>query len=294
MTFDLFRRITSLLGIASLIFGTATCVVGEPQPNRPALERVTALERDLGGRVGVAAIDTGNGQRIGYRQAERFPMCSTFKFLAVAAILQSVDKNEERLSRRISYSSADLLDWAPITKEHVHDGMTLEALCAAAIEYSDNTAGNLLLQPIGGPAKLTEYVRSLGDPVTRLDRVEPSLNSAVDGDDRDTTSPDSMLRDMNVLLLGDRLSEASRQRFEAWLDANVVGAERLRAGFPSSWQVGDKTGSGANGAAGDIAIVRPPNRAPILVAVYLVGSTRSTRDLDFAFAEIGRIIADVL
>ena len=120
-------------------------------------------------------------------------MCSTFKFLAVAAILQRVDKNQEHLNNRISYDSADLLDWAPITKEHVRDGsMTLDALCAAAIEYSDNTAGNLLLHPIGGPAKFTEYARSLGDPVTRLDRVEPSLNSAVMGDDRDTTSPDSM------------------------------------------------------------------------------------------------------
>jgi beta-lactamase class A len=158
MTFDLFQRLTPLWGIASLIFGTVTCVVGEPQPNQLASERVAALERDLGGRVGVAAIDTGNGQRFGYREAERFPMCGTFKFLAVAAILQSVDRNEERLNRRISYSSADLLDWAPITKEHVHDGsMTLEALCAAAIEYSDDTAGNLLLHPIGGPAKLTEY-----------------------------------------------------------------------------------------------------------------------------------------
>jgi len=229
------------------------------------------------------------------REAERFPMCSTFKFLAEAAILQRVDKNEERLDNRVSYNSADLLDWAPITKEHVRDGsMTLGALCAAAIEYSDNTAGNLLLHPIGGPAKFTEYVRSLGDPVTRLDRIEPSQNSAAMGDDRDTTSPGSMLKDMSVLLLGDRLSEKSRQRFEAWLAANVVGTERLRAGFPSGWQVGDKSGSGANGAAGDIAIARPPNRAPILVAVYLVGSTRSTRDIDLAFAEIGKIIADTL
>lgn len=295
MSIDLFQRITPPWGVASLIFATATGVLGDPQPNQPTLEQVAAIERDLGGRIGVAAIDTGNGQRIGYRQAERFPMCSTFKFLAVAAILQNVDKNEERLSDRIPYNSADLLDWAPITKEHVRDGsMTLEGLCAAAIEYSDNTAANLLLHPIGGPAKFTEYVRSLGDPVTRLDRVEPSLNGAVTGDDRDTTSPDSMLRDMTVLLLGNRLSEESRQRFEAWLAANVLGAERLRAGFPSSWQVGDKTGTGANGAAGDIAIARPPNRAPILVAVYLVGSTKSTRDINLAFAEIGRIIADML
>lgn len=275
--------------------GTETCLSGEPQPNQSALERVAAIERDLGGRVGIAAIDTGNAQRIEYRGTERFPMCSTFKFLAAAAVLQRADKNEEQLGRRIPYSSADLLDWAPITKEHIRDGsMTLEAICAAAIEYSDNTAGNLLLQRIGGPAKLTEYVRSLGDPFTRLDRVEPFLNSAIQGDARDTTSPHWMVNDMNILLLGDRLSGKSRRRFEGWLDSNILGAERLRAGLPNTWQVGDKTGSGENGAAGDIAIIQPPNRAPILVAVYLVGSIRPTGELNAAFAEIGRIVADTL
>ena len=170
--------------------------------------------------------------------------------------------------------------------------MTLDALCAAAVEYSDNTAGNLLLKSIGGPTKLTEYVRSLGDLVTRLDRTEPSLNSAIKGDNRDTTSPASMLSDMNALLLGNQLSKESGQRLEAWMVANTTGAKRLRAGLPSTWRVGDKTGTGENGAAADIAILLQPDRAPILVAVYLAGSTKPSPDLNGAFADVGRIIAD--
>jgi beta-lactamase class A len=195
-------------------------------------------------------------------------LCSTFKFLAAGAILQKVDKRELDLNRQISYGPIDLLDWAPITKKHVQEGsMTLDALCAAAIEYSDNTAGNLLLQTIGGPRDLTDFVRSVGDPVTRLDRNEPTLNTAIKGDERDTTSPVAMLNNLKSLLLGNTLSDASQRQLEAWLTKNTTGAKRLRAGLPSTWQIGDKTGTGENGAAGDIAIVRPPNRPPILVVV---------------------------
>jgi beta-lactamase class A len=220
-------------------------------------------------------------------------MCSTFKFLVAAAVLDRVDKKEEQLDRMIPYGRADLLDWAPVTKEHLQQGsMTVDALCAAAIDYSDNTAANLLLQTIGGPHGLTEFVRSLGDPITRLDRNEPTLNTALKGDDRDTTSPSSMLKDMQGLLLGQKLSAAARQQLETWLDVNTTGDKRLRAGLPPGWQVGDKTGTGENGARGDIAIVRPPNRAPILVVVYTVESAASSEKINSAFEAIGKLIGE--
>jgi beta-lactamase class A len=253
------------------------------------------IERDLQGRIGVAVLDTANNRSIAYHATDRFPMCSTFKFLAAAAVLQRVDKKEEQLNRKISYGRSDLLDWAPVTKEHVAEGeMTVGALCAAAIDYSDNTAANLLLQTIGGPHGLTEFVRSLGDPNTRLDRNEPTLNTAIKDDERDTTSPAAMLNDLKSLLLGDTLSAASRQQLEAWLVKNTTGDKRLRAGLPATWQVGDKTGTGENGARGDIAIVRPPNRAPILVAVYTAESAAPNEKINEAFAAIGRVVGDGL
>ena len=220
-------------------------------------------------------------------------MCSTFKLLAVAAVLSRVDKKDEQLDRRIPYGPADLLDWAPVTKEHVQQGnMTVDALCAAAIDYSDNTAANLLLQTIGGPRGLTEFVCSLGDPITRLDRNEPDLNTAIKGDKRDTTTPAAMLNDVKLLLLGETLSAASRQQLEAWLIKNTTGDKRLRAGLPPTWLVGDKTGTGDNGARGDIAIVRPPNRAPILVVVYTVESAAPSDKINDAFAAIGKLVGE--
>jgi len=170
--------------------------------------------------------------------------------------------------------------------------MSLGDLCAAAIDWSDNTAGNLLLQAIGGPAGFTQYARSLGDPVTRLDRGEPALNSAIPGDERDTTGPLAMARDMRAVLVGDQLSEASRRQLAKWLIEDKVGDKRLRAGLPPSWRVGDKTGSGDNGTTNTIAILWPPGRAPILAAVYYTDSPASADTRNAVHKEIGGVIAD--
>lgn len=257
-----------------------------------ARERIAIIEKREGGRLGVAVLDSGNGRRLGYRENERFALCSTFKFLVVAALLSRVDRGKERLDRRIVYRQSDLLDYAPVTKEHLKEGgMTLAGLCEAAIELSDNTAANLILRNIGGPAGLTRYLRSLGDPLTRLDRTEPALNTAIPGDERDTTSPAAMVKDMNRLLLRGALSKDSRGQLERWLIDCKTGAARLRAGLPSDWQVGDKTGTGDHGTANDIAILRPPGRAPLLVASYFTESRVSSERRDAVHAELGRIIA---
>jgi beta-lactamase class A len=289
----LLSRKALLVGGVQLWLGLTAPAADEQKSGQPAAAGIAEIERDLQGRIGVAILDTANNRSITYRATDRFPMCSTFKLLAVAAVLSRVDKKDEQLDRRIPYGPADLLDWAPVTKEHVQQGnMTVDALCAAAIDYSDNTAANLLLQTIGGPHRFTEFVRSLGDPITRLDRNEPDLNTAIKGDERDTTTPGAMLNDVKLLLLGETLSAASRQQLEAWLIKNTTGDKRLRAGLPPTWLVGDKTGTGDNGARGDIAIVRPPNRAPILVVVYTVESAAPSDKINDAFAAIGKLVGE--
>jgi beta-lactamase class A len=255
-----------------------------------AAARIAAIEARTGGRIGVAALDTSNSKRLDYRAKERFPMCSTFKFLAAAAVLKRVDEKQDKLDRFVSCGAKDILEYAPVTKAHLNDGgMILGALCAAAIEQSDNTAGNLLLDAIGGPAGLTNFVRTLGDNVTRLDRKEPELNSAVPGDERDTTTPAAICLDMHRLLLASALSEPSRRQLEEWLQHNETGGLMIPAGVPRTWTVGDKTGRGAKGATNDIAIIRPPDRAPILLAIYFVGSSASAQDRAAAIARWQRL-----
>jgi beta-lactamase class A len=278
--------------VAILVLLLAANVAGA---RSDAANQIAAIEARLGGRIGVAALDTGSGRRLDYRADERFPMCSTFKFLAVAAVLKRVDEKQEQLDRFVSYDAKDILEYAPVTKAHLKEGgMTLGALCEAAIEQSDNTAGTLLLDAIGGSAGVTNFARSLGDQVTRLDRKEPDLNSAIPGDDRDTTTPGSMLADMTRIFTGDVLSGSSRRQLEDWLQHNKTGAAMIRAGVPRDWIIGDKTGRGANGATNDIAIMRPPDRAPVLLAIYSVGSTATADDRAAAIAEAAKIVTESL
>jgi beta-lactamase class A len=282
----------ALLGASALALRpTFSLAAGSPDV---AKARLAALERQHGGRLGVAILDTGNGRRIAHRADERFLMCSTFKLLAVATLLARVDRGAERLDRRGVFGKESVLAYAPVTSHRVGaPGMTVAELCEAAITVSDNTAANLLLASMGGPAAVTAYARSLGDPVTRLDRIEPELNIASPGDVRDTTTPAAMLRDLQTLLLGDALSHVSRGQLLEWLRATSTGTEQLRAGLPAGWRAGDKTGSGAQHETNDIAIIWPPQRKPLLVAAYYSGSSADTDERHAVLAAVGRLAASI-
>lgn len=259
----------------------------------PIARQLRQIEIRSGGRLGVAILDTLTGQSHAYRGDERFPMCSTFKLLAAGLTLKRVDQGQEQLARRIRYEAAELVPYSPVTEKHVGGGMSIAELCEATLTLSDNTAANLLLHSFGGPARLTAYVRSLGDKATRLDRIEPDLNQATPGDPRDTTSPAAMLSTMHQLLIGNALSADSRKQLTTWLLANKTGDKRLRALLPAGWRVGDKTGSGAYGSTNDIGILFPPDRAPLLVASYLTATKASEATRNAALAEVGRLAASV-
>jgi Beta-lactamase class A len=292
MKFDPARRSLLVAGACAASLLPWATAFASAAPMSSARDLIQALERRHGGRLGVSILDTASGERTGHRADERFPMCSTFKVLAAAQVLARVDRGEEKLERRIAFAKKDLVAYSPVTEKHVGaSGMGLAEICRAAITLSDNTAGNLLLDSFGGPAGLTAFARTLGDKVTRLDRRETELNEAIPGDPRDTTTPASMLDDMRRLLLGDVLSPASRKRLADWLVATTTGGSRLRAGLPTGWRVGDKTGTSGNGVCNDIAIAWPPGRAPLLVTVYYAGSTVPQETRNAVLAEVGRIAA---
>jgi len=251
-----------------------------------------SIEERVGGRVGVFAIDTGDGRQLAHRADERFAMCSTFKWVLAAAVLSRVDREELSLSDRVPYGPTDLLEYAPVCRNQLAEGaMTIEALAQAAVTVSDNTAANLLLGKIDGPAGLTSFIRGTGDAVTRLDRNEPNLNENAPGDPRDTTSPRAMASLMRHVLCGDTLSAPSRERLLGWLRACDTGKDRLRAGLPQGWTAGDKTGTGSRGAFNDVAIVWPPGRAPIIIAAYLSDGSADTKTRTKAHADIAGFVA---
>jgi len=286
-----FARRSVLIGVVS--WSIARSLVASQSPTI-SKDRIRDLEQRSGGRLGVAAFDTASGKRLDYRADERVAMCSTFKFLAAAAVLERVDHGQEKLDRWIPFSDSDVLEYAPVAKEHVKEGgMTLSSLCAAAVEMSDNTAANLILQALGGPQAITRYCRSLGDKVTRLDRFETELNDVKAGDVRDTTTPAAMLSLMNAILLGKALSEPSRRQLEAWMVGAQPGADRIPAGLPKGWRVGHKTGTWSAGSTNDIAIVWPSGRAPILVTAYYFRASGTQAERNAVLRELGSAIAEM-
>jgi len=252
------------------------------------------LERTHGITLGLYALDTGSGRHLAYRADQRFALCSTFKVMLAGAVLHLSQKQPDLLAKRIRFDAKTLVVYSPITQQHVDAGMTVADLCAAALQHSDNTAANLLLDVLGGPAALTAFARRLGDDVFRLDRNEPSLNSALPDDPRDTSTPQAMATSVQRLVLGDGLNSSARQQLQTWLKGNTTGAKRIRAGVPGDWTVGDKTGSGDYGVANDVAVIWPPRRAPWVLTVFTRATDPKSPWKDAALAEATGIVVQAL
>lgn len=280
-------RRDAVLGVVALALAPAAA---RAVPEARLAAEFAQIERRVGGRLGVTVLRDGRFGG-GHRPDERFPMCSTFKLLLAAHVLARVDREAESLARAVRYTSADLVTYSPVTERHVAKGsMSVAALCDATVTTSDNTAANLLLAASGGPRGLTEYVRTLGDSVTRLDRVEPDLNEATPGDPRDTTSPRAFAHSVHALVLGDALSPASRARLTGWLRDNRTGDERLRAGLAPGWTAGEKTGSCQRGSTNDAGVLWAPDGTPWIVAAYLTECGAPPAARNAALADVARAI----
>ncbi|WP_031519135.1 class A beta-lactamase [Streptomyces sp. NRRL F-5123] len=257
-----------------------------PLAGLPATDAVfRAIEDRYGARVGLFLLDTGTGRTVTYRPDRRFAACSTVKVLAAAALLR---QEETDLDRTLTYTRADVLAHAPVTSRHVAAGMALRDVMDAALRYSDNTAENLLLRELGGPAGLQRAVRGLGDATTRTDRTEPSLNEAAPGDIRDTSTARALAADLRVLLVGNALPADRRALLTDWMTRNTTGGPYIRAALPAGWTAADKTGSGGYGTRNDIAVLRPPAAAPLVIAVLTSRDHADTSSADALIADTTR------
>lgn len=287
------RRLVACIGLAPAAWtGVASARAADPvlQKFRSDIARI---ERSAHGRLGVAVLDASGKRLFSYRGGERFLMCSTFKVAAVAAVLRRVDLRSEDLARAIRIDKADLLPHSPLTETRAGGTMTLRELCAAAVQQSDNAAANKLLRAIGGPAGLTSFVRTAGDEVTRLDRFEVELNRPGANPAWDTTSPVAMAKLLRTLLYGDILSKPSQAMLRAWMAGSTTGFQRLRAGLPAGWAVGDKTGN-SDTAANDIAWVQPPGKNPWLITAYFAHATDANSGRDVVMPAVARVASALI
>jgi len=248
-------------------------------------------EQTLKARIGIAVIDTGEAKIASYRGNERFPLNSTHKALLCGALLSEQDKGKLRLTERTQFDRSALVTYSPITEKFVAPAMmSWEQLCQAAIGWSDNTAANLLAEKLGGPAAVTRFFADLGDKVTRLDRSEPELNSAVPGDMRDTTTPLAVSETLQKLTLGAALTPASRAQLLQWMRDDRVADALLRSVLPAGWTIADKTGAGEYGSRSIVSVVWPKNGRPLIIAIYITQTEATLAQSNAAIARIGKAI----
>ncbi|MFF5771960.1 class A beta-lactamase [Streptomyces californicus] len=284
---------TSAGPVAGASASAADASASAPAAAKPYTAAFEKLERAFDARLGVYAIDTGTGREVVHNDRARFAYNSTFKALQAGVVLG--EYSLDGLDRRVTYTRKDLVANSPVTEKHVDTGMTLKELCDASVRYSDNTAANLLFDHVGGPRGLDASLEKLGDDVTRMDRVEPELSRWVPGEKRDTSTPRALAGDLRAFVLGGALPAAEREQLTTWLRTNTTGDAVIRAGVPENWVVGDKTGTGSYyGARNDIAVVWPPDSAPIVIAVLSNRATKDAEPSDELIAEAASVVADSL
>lgn len=284
-----FRATHMLAGIA---MGLVLAAPALAQDAEQKLEQVVArIETDLGGRVGIAVRDPGSDWQWNHRGDERFIMASTFKSVLCGAVLDRVDAGELSLSDALPIEAADIQDYAPVAETRVGEAMTIDELCLATLDMSDNTAANLLIDRLGGPHAVTDFVRAIGDEITRLDRMEPELNTP--SGDLDTTSPNAMAASWEAMLLGESLSPSSRKQLIDWMSLGGVTGTLLRAEAPSDWFVADKSGSGS-GSRNLVAMVTPPDAHPYMVSIYLSDTEADFDTRNLAVTEIAGAIVQLI
>lgn len=260
--------------------------------NHATYKDFSQLEKKFDARLGVYAIDTSTNQTISYRPNERFAFASTYKALAAGVLLQK--NSTEKLNEVVTYTEEDLVDYSPVTEKHVDTGMTLGEIAEAAVRYSDNTAGNILFHKIGGPKGYEKALRLIGDRVTLSDRFETELNEAIPGDNRDTSTAKAIATNLKDFTVGNALPDDKRNILTEWMKGNATGDKLIRAGVPTDWIVGDKSGAGSYGTRNDIAIVWPPNRAPIIIAILSSKDEKEATYDNQLIAEATEVIVNAL
>lgn len=290
-------RRTVLLGLSASLASPVAARVARVRADRSAIEAIAQYEAASGGHIGVFARNLRNGKSFAWRADSRVVMCSTFKASLAGLVLSRIDRGQGTLSEVIRFGPADVPeDWyAPVARANLARGfLSVEEMCQASVEQSDNSCATILLDRVGGPAAVTAYWRSLGDRVSRLDDPEPILNRTPLGGVRNTTTPRAMAHVLQAMVLGENLSPASRGLLLAWLKGSQTGFNRLRAGLPKTWVVGDKTGNNGKDAAGDIALAWPRPDVPIVISAYTRGGTPTPEQFEAVFAGIGRHVAATL
>ena len=288
------KKCSRVAVIVMLLLAILACffIAEKKPPLRSAADDYVAdfagLEQAYGARIGVYALDLETNREVSYQADERFAYCSTFKVLAAGALLQQ--NSLEQLEQRVQYTDAEILSYAPVTRQHVATGMTRRELCEASLRYSDNTAANLVVKELGGVQSLQRTLDALGDKITEPAGMEPELNERLPGDSRDTSTPRQLAADLQAYTIGEVLPADKKAVLLSWMTGNATGKSLIRASAPEDWIVADKSGSGPYGRRNDIAVVLRPDKKPIFIAILSMRTRQEDKYDDVLLAQAAKIV----
>lgn len=257
-------------------------------------EAISAIEKRIDGRIGVAVLNASDDQIWHYKGNQKFPLLSTFKTLACSKMLKMVEDDQLNINNETVVETNSLVVWSPVTKDLVGKAITLGKACEATMLTSDNTAANIVLAHIGGPSAITNFMRSVGDMDTRLDRIEPDLNEATQGDVRDTTTPRAMVNSLRQIIFGGTISQKASDQLTTWMQKNTISDALLRSVLPEGWYIGDRTGAGENGSRAITAIIWSESHSPMIVAIYITETELTLSERNHVIAEVGAVIFNAL
>ena len=274
----------------SLIIFTSIPSVAISHDYTPVEKEIKFIEKNLSAHIGVAVLNTKTGDHWHYKGNERVPLASTFKTIACAKLLHDAESDKALLGRTVLVKSEELVTYSPITEKYVGQEIKLKDACAATMQTSDNTAANIIINAVAGTQGITDFIRSIGDDVTRLDRFEPELNEALLNDIRDTTTPNAITKTINTLLFGSVLSKPSQQQLKEWMVNNQVTGNLLRSVLPEDWKIADRSGAGGFGTRSITAVVWGEAQSPLIISIYIAQTEASFSERNEALVRIGQSI----
>lgn len=280
-----------------LLAGVLACLVSTASTatNYQTVEaQIKRSEAEMAARIGVSILDTEKDQIWNYRGEERFPLTSTFKTILCAKLLRDADDEKLSLDKTVKVEKSKLVTYSPVMEKRIDQQVSLGDACSATMLTSDNTAANIVLESVGGPQDLTQFIRGYGDQATRIDRYETELNEGTPKDVRDTTTPEAMVKSLNVLLFGNVLSLEAREQLTLWLRENKVTGNLLRSVLPHGWNIGDRSGAGGNGSRSITAVVWPADSYPVIISIYVTETTASFEERNAAVVKIGQSIFEAM
>lgn len=243
--------------------------------------RLRAICDRAEGSIGFAVTHVETGRTVGVNANAKLPLYSVFKLPLAVAVLRDVEANRLKIDQVVHVTPDEIVPGAPDNTalwRHPVD-RTIAELIEVSIARSDNTSTDKLLHIIGGPARVSSEMHSLG--LNHID-IRYSIMDFVNAREKlNTGSAQDLVNLLVQLQQGKLLAPAQTNLLIDYMRKTSTGAKRLPGDLPAGTLVGHKTGSGERDpnkkvpkATNDVGLITLPNGLGTLAIAVLVSESK--------------------